>query len=237
MALDPNTIVETLGTILPGPAVLHEPTFSGNEWDYVKECLDTGWVSSAGKYVDKFEDMLAGVTGAGHAIATVTGTAALHTALVLAGVKAGDEVIVPALTFVGTANAVTQAGAIPHFADSEERTLGLDPAKLDEHLSRIADINGNVCRNKKTGKRIAAVVCVHIFGHPVDLDALASVAGDSVVARVRWEPDADIQAIVSGWPTHFNPVRGAALGFSHDSGMVEIIEAFIEDELGGSFIS
>jgi perosamine synthetase len=176
LTLNPKTIVETLAKVLPGPAGLHEPSFEGNEWDYVKECLDTGWVSSAGKYVDKFEAMLSDVTETGYAVATVTGTAALHTALTLTGVKTDDEVIVPALTFVGTANAVTYLGAIPHFADSEERTLGLDPAKLDDYLEQTVNVTRDGCINKKTGRRISAIICVHIFGHPVDLDALSQIS-------------------------------------------------------------
>lgn len=175
MTFDPETVVEALASVLSGPAALHEPTFAGNEWDYVKECLDTGWVSSVGKYVDRFEDMLVEFTGAGHAIATVNGTAALHASLILAGVEAGDEVIIPALTFVGTANAAAHLGAVPHFADAEERTLGLDAAKLEAHLADVAEVEDGECRNKKTGRRIAAAVAVHTFGHPLDLDPLVEV--------------------------------------------------------------
>ena len=168
-------VAAAIGRVLPGPAALHEPSFAGNEWDYVKDCLDTGWVSSVGAYVERFEGMLADITGAGHAVATVNGTAALHAALILAGVRRNDEVIVPGLAFVGTANAVTYLGAIPHFADADERTLGLDPAKLEAHLVDTAEVAEGVCRNKRTGRRIAAVVCVHTFGHPVELDPLAGV--------------------------------------------------------------
>ena len=175
MTLNPQTIVDALATVLRGPAMLHEPEFAGKEWDYVKDCLDTGWVSTAGKYVETFEDMLADYTGAGHAVACVNGTAALHACLVLAGIEAGDEIIMPALTFVGTANAAAGMGAVPHFADAEERTLGLDPIKLDAHLSDVAEIKGGVCRNKKTGRKIAACVPVHTFGHPVDMDPLVEV--------------------------------------------------------------
>lgn len=156
-------------------AALHEPWFTGNEWQYVKECLDTGWVSSAGKHVDEFERRLAEFTGGGHAVATVNGTAALHICLKLAGVARGDEVIVPALTFVATANAVAYCGGTPHFVDSEPRSLGLDAAKLRAHLQEIAERRAGVVVNRITGRRIAAVVAVHVFGHPVDAPAILEV--------------------------------------------------------------
>ena len=175
MTLEPNTIVDALTTVLREPAVLHEPTLAGNEWKYVKDCLDTGWVSTAGKYVETFESMLADITGARHAIATVNGTAALHAAFILGGIQTDNEVIMPALTFVGTANAAAMMGAVPHFADAEERTLGLDPSKLEEYLNDIAEVTPDGCRNKTTDRRIAAVVPVHTFGHPVDLDPLVEI--------------------------------------------------------------
>ncbi len=154
---------------------LHEPFFGGNEWAYVKECLDTGWVSSVGKFVDSFEQRLAEYTGIKRAVATVNGTAALHICLNLAGVEQGDEVLLPALTFVATANSVCYCGAIPHFVDSEEGTLGLDPFKLESYLLEAASINNDGCYNKLTGRRIRAVVPVHTFGHPVDLDPLVEL--------------------------------------------------------------
>src|SRR6266545_6469508 len=122
------------------PVALHEPRFAGHEWDYVKETLDSGWVSSAGKYVDRFEKELAERCEMPHAIATVNGTAALHACLLLAGVEPGDEVLMPALTFIATANAVSYCGAIPHLCDSERATLGLDPDKLDRHLAATAEL-------------------------------------------------------------------------------------------------
>jgi perosamine synthetase len=160
-----------------GTVPLHEPEFAGNEWAYVKECIDTGWVSSVGKFVDRFEQQLAEVTGAKHAVAVANGTAGLHIALVLAGVQPGDEVIVPALSFVGTANSASHAGAIPHFVDSEAATLGLDPQALADHLARIAERRGDALVNRETGRRIAAVVPMHAFGHAVDLDRLLEVCG------------------------------------------------------------
>ena len=180
-----QAIVEALATVLDGPAMLHEPALNGREWEYVKDCLDTGWVSTTGKYVETFEARLADFTGAKHAIACVNGTAALHAAFVLGGVEAGDEVIMPALTFVGTANAAAMMGAVPHFADAEERTLGIDPARLDAHLADIAEISNGVCRNTATGRRIAAIVPMHTFGHPVDLDPLVAIAEKYNVALIE----------------------------------------------------
>ena len=175
--LDVEDIVATLRGALPGDGAvgLHEPTFAGREWDYVKECLDTEWVSTAGSFVDRFEEDLAAYTGAEHAIAVVSGTAALHVGLRVAGVEAGDEVLVPALTFVATANAVSYLGATPHFVDSEERTLGLDPAKLHDYLEEIAEVREGTCVNTQTGRPITAVMPMHTFGHPVDLDSLQAV--------------------------------------------------------------
>lgn len=158
-----------------GFVTLHEPTFNGNEWAYVRECLDTGWVSSVGKFVDRFEEELAAYTGVKRAVAVVNGTAALHICLKLAGVEQADEVLIPSLTFVATANAVAYCGAIPHFVDCEERTLGLAPFTLDRYLEEIAEVDDNGCINRKTGRRIKAVVPMHTFGHPVDLDPLLDV--------------------------------------------------------------
>jgi perosamine synthetase len=159
------------GGVIP----LHEPRFAGREWAYVRECLDTGWVSSVGAFVDRFERDLAAYTGVKRAVAVVNGTAALHACLALAGVEPGDEVVVPALTFVATANAVVYCGAVPHFSDSEERTLGLDPVRLADHLSGTTERRGDGCHNRATGRRIKAVVPVHTYGHPVDLDPLLDV--------------------------------------------------------------
>lgn len=155
---------------------LHEPIFGGREKEYLAECIDTGWVSSVGKFVDRFEADLAGFTGARRAVAIVNGTCALHLALHLADVHPGDEVLVPALTFVATANAVAHLGAVPHFVDSEPGTLGIDPDKLAAHLSAIAEATENGCINRQTGRRIAAIVPMHVFGHPVRLGELLAIA-------------------------------------------------------------
>lgn len=181
----PALILERIASVVgPGPVALHEPLFAGNEWAYVKECIDSSFVSSVGPFVDRFEADLSTLTGA-HAVAVVNGTAALHVALQLAGVRPGDEVLVPALTFVATANAVTYCGAIPHFVDCDEERLGLDPAALVAHLSRIATPRAGGCVNRETGRVIRAVVPMHAFGHPVDLDALLALASDFGIAVVE----------------------------------------------------
>nr|WP_034645148.1 LegC family aminotransferase [Bacillus methanolicus] len=173
-------IVGKLKEVLPKKDFipLHEPSFVGNEWKYVKDCIDTGWVSSVGRYVELFEKNLAEFIGAKRAVAVVNGTAALHIALKILGVRENDEVLVPALTFIATANAVVYCGAIPHFVDVEERTLGLDPYKLNEYLYEIADIKNGVCYNKFTGRRIRAVVPMHTFGHPIDIETLIEVCNE-----------------------------------------------------------
>lgn len=169
----------------PEPAVLHEPSFAGNEWLYLKECLDSTFVSSVGKFVNQFEADLATYTGARHAVAVVNGTAALHIALVLAGVRAGDEVLVPALTFVATANAITYCGATPHFVDSEACTLGVGAEKLRSYLISNTEQRSGQCVNRISGRVIRALVPMHTFGHPVDVDGLLALAQDFNIALVE----------------------------------------------------
>lgn len=160
----------------PSPAALHEPVFAGQEIKYLSECIETGWVSSVGRFVDRFEQQLAEYTGARHAIAVVNGTAALHAALLTVDVDAGSEVLVPALTFIGTVNPIVYCGATPHFIESSPDTLGVDPDALVRYLADVAVVSGGVCRNRLTGARISALLPVHIFGHPLDMDALNEVA-------------------------------------------------------------
>ena len=186
--IEHRKILDTIRACLPAAyqkAALHEPLFAGNEWKYVKDCLDTGWVSSAGEYVGRFERMLEEFTGARHAIAAVNGTAALHICLLLVGVRPGDEVLIPSLTFIATANAVSYCGAVPHLVDSEERTLGLDPIALAAYLARIAEVRNGECINRASGRVIRAVMPMHTFGHPVDLDPLVELCARFRIALVE----------------------------------------------------
>jgi aminotransferase in exopolysaccharide biosynthesis len=167
------------------PVSLHEPTFEGNEWRYLRECLDSGFVSSIGQFVNRFEEAIAEFTGAKYAVAVVNGTEALHIALKLSGVSPGDEVLVPALTFIATANAVTYCGAIPHFVDSEELHLGIDAEKLRNYLASIASRHSDQTVNKETGRAIKAMVPMHTFGHPSNMDALLEVADEFSITLVE----------------------------------------------------
>ncbi|MEO6410735.1 MAG: LegC family aminotransferase [Burkholderiaceae bacterium] len=180
-----ETVRAIRSAIGAGPAALHEPRFRGNEWAYLKECLDSTYVSSVGKFVDRFESELATYTGAKRAIAVVNGTAALHMALRLAGVEPGDEVLLPTLTFIATANAVSYCQAIPHFVDSEERSFGMDAQALRDYLGTRTDQRSGHCIHRSTGRVIRAMVPMHVFGHPADIDALLGVAHDFRLALIE----------------------------------------------------
>lgn len=159
-----------------GPVALHAPEFGGNERRYLVECVDSTYVSSVGPFVEEFERRLADFTGARHAVAVVNGTAALHVALRLAGVRPGDEVLVPALTFVATANAIRYCDACPHFVDSELSTLGVDAGALRAYLERETTLENGVCVNLRTRRVIRALVPMHTFGHPVNMSGLVALA-------------------------------------------------------------
>ena len=177
----PRIITESIQKVLNHPqdiVSLHEPSFSGNELKYIQECIESTFVSSVGKFVDRFEKELAEYTKAKHVVAVVNGTEALHIALLLAGVKSGDEVLVPSMSFVATANAVSYCGAVPHFVDSNEQTLGIDPNALCDWLKTITNQHSGVCVNRKTGKRIKALVPVHVYGNPCELEGLLKIASD-----------------------------------------------------------
>lgn len=172
-------VVEAVQSVVGNsPAPLHEPDFDGNEWLYLKECLDSNYVSSVGQFVTQFESSLKDYTGAKYAVSVVNGTSALHIALKLAGVQSGDEVLIPALTFIATANAVTFCGAIPHFVDSEETTLGIAPDKLRDYLKVSTIQSSGLCVNRNTRRVIRALVPMHTFGHASNVDGLIEVANE-----------------------------------------------------------
>ncbi|KMN40527.1 LegC family aminotransferase [Lysinibacillus sp. LK3] len=154
---------------------LHEPTFNDKEVEYVTDCVKTGWVSSVGAYVNRFEEDLAKFVGVKRAVAVVNGTAALHIALKVAGVKAEDEVLMPSLTFIAAANAVSYLGAVPHFIDVSMNTLGVDADKLKIYLEQIGKLQNNQLYNRETGRRISALVPMHTFGHAADIEGLLKV--------------------------------------------------------------
>ena len=183
----PRAITQAISDVVgPQTAALHEPRFLGREWDYLKECLDSTFVSSVGKFVDRFETDLAAYTGARHVVAVVNGTAALHMALLLAGVEEGDQVLVPALTFVATANAVAYCRATPHFVDSEIRTLGVDAQALREHLRATTRQRDGHCVDRATGRIGGARTAMHAFGHPCENRALPGLAHENCTV-LCWE--------------------------------------------------
>ena len=154
---------------------LSVPKFIGNEKKYLEECIDTTFVSSVGKFVDRFEEMVAEYTGAKRAVVCVSGTNALHMAMMLTGVERDDEVLTQALTFIATCNAISYIGAHPVFIDVDRDTMGLSPKAMQKWLEVNAEIRNNTCYNKSTGRRIKCCVPMHSFGHPVHLDELLVV--------------------------------------------------------------
>ena len=185
------------------PIPLSEPEIRGNEWVYVKECLDSGWVSSAGTFVDRFERNLSALVESNHAVATSSGTAALHLALLVAGVQADEEVIVPSLTFIAPANAVRYVGAYPVFVDIESKYWQLDVEKVGDFIAKECAWRDGCLWNRQTGRRVSAVIPVHVLGHPTDLDPLCGLAAqyhlkviedasESLGSRYRQRPTGSI---------------------------------------------
>jgi aminotransferase in exopolysaccharide biosynthesis len=160
------------------------PEISGNEWKYVKECLDTGWVSSAGPFVNRFEQEISRHTGAGHAVAVVNGTAGLQLALLLAGVKPGDAVLVPTLTFIAPVNAVRYIGAEPVFLDCDDY-YNLAPEALEQFLVDACSTRVNGCVMKESGRRVAAVIVVHVFGNAADLERMLPICREHGIALIE----------------------------------------------------
>ena len=188
------------------------PVVAGNEWEYVKECLDTGYLA-AGPMLDRFEDALTALTGAKHAIPCASGTAALHVALIAAGVDPGDAVIVPTITFAATVNSAAYAGAQPVFIGCDEH-LNLDPEAVDAFLTEecVPGSGGPILRS--TGQRVAAMVPVHVFGVPCDMAAILATAKKHGVAVVE---DA-AESVGSTWTA--GSLAGRHTGTVGDSGIL-----------------
>ncbi len=172
-----NAIIEKIRSLFPAQDFipLHEPRFTGNDKAYVVDAIESTYVSSVGKYVDRFEQMICDYTGARYAVATVNGTAALHMSLLLAGVKRDELVITQPFSFIATCNAIRYIGADPLFIDISKKTLGLSAEKLASFLAVQTEIKDDGCYHKHSGKRIAACVPMHSFGHPVELDEIAAL--------------------------------------------------------------
>ena len=172
-----DLIVESIQKVTgKGPHQLHEPLFFGKEISYLKNTINQNFVSSAGEYVNKFEKKIKKYTKAKFAIAVVNGTQAIYISLKACGIKKNDEVLVPALTFVGTVNAVSYLDAKPHFIDSQIENFGINCLKLENYLNKITKFRGNECINKFTGNVIKAIIPVHVFGHPCNIQDIVKIA-------------------------------------------------------------
>lgn len=191
-----HTLFEPGAPTEPGMISLLTPEFSGNEWVYVKSCLDSGWLSSVGNFVERFEREFAAYVGTKFAVATASGTAALHIALLVAGVRPDDEVLVPTLTFIAPANAVRYVDAWPVFMDVDADYWQMDMNKIADFLKHECVSDKCMLRNKLTGRRISTVLPVHILGHPVDMQPLRELcekyglsivedASEALAARYR----------------------------------------------------
>ena len=205
-----NSIKNVIGKVSKkNPICLHEPYFKDTKAiDYLKDCIDTNWVSGNGSWVRKFEEKLCQITGSNHAIAVTNGTVALRLALHLIGVKPNDEVLIPPISFVATANAARHIGAIPHFVDIEKTSLGICPIALAEHLRNIAIRKSGLVLNKITGRKISAIVPVHVFGLPANLISIKNVANEWGIPIVE---DA-AEALGSKWISSQNTIHCGLIG-------------------------
>lgn len=164
---------------------LSVPKFIGNEKKYLEECIDTTFVSSVGKFVDRFEEDMARYTGAKKAVVCVSGTNALHMSLMLVGVERDDEVLTQALTFIATCNALSYIGAHPVFIDVDRSTMGLSPDATKEWLVKNAELRNGQCYNRNSGRRVKACVPMHTFGHPVRIDEIAAICAEYHIELVE----------------------------------------------------
>ena len=176
---------------------LHAPAFLGNEKKYLNECIDSTFVSSVGKFVDRFEKMVEEYTGARKAVVCVNGTNALHLAMIMAGIERGDEVLTQALTFVATCNAISYIGAYPVFLDVDRETMGLSPRALKEWLENNTGYKNGQCYNKRTGRRIKACVPMHTFGHPARVDEIRDLCDEYQLELVEDIPGLLVRSVRS----------------------------------------
>ena len=212
-----DEIIRRIRMLFPeGSIPLHAPLFVGNERDYLLDCIETTYVSSVGPYVKRFEAQIENFLGVKHAVAVSTGTAALELSLRVVDVKPRDEVLIPALTFVATANAVSYLGAIPHLVDSDEKTLGIDPYALRSWLEHISERSQGFYRNKFTGNRLKALVPMHTFGHLCDMDLLVGVANDY---RLELIEDA-AEALGSSYRDNYAGTIGSLGAFSFNGNKI-----------------
>jgi perosamine synthetase len=185
-ALSAKNVVNAIRSVLgKGAHQLHEPLLKGKEIIFVSDTIKRNFVSTAGEYVNRFEKAVKKFSKSNHAIAVVNGTQAIFVSLKVLGVRKDDEVLVPALTFVGTVNAISYIGAHPHFIDSSWENFGVNCDKLEKYLSKNAQIIGNRCINKSTGNVIKAIVPVHIFGHPCDIEKVIKISKKFKLAVVE----------------------------------------------------
>lgn len=177
--------MNTVPVITPSNIPLSEPEISGNEWKYVKECLDTGWVSSAGAFVQRFEEECAAYSGAAHAIAVANGTVGIHLALRLVGVRRDDEVLVSNMTFIAPVNAVSYCGAHPVLIDTSPVDWQIDPEKIARFLHLECEVRNDECFNKKSGRRVRAILPVHTLGLACRMDLIMELAKEFHLAVVE----------------------------------------------------
>jgi perosamine synthetase len=178
-------VIREYQDIPAGPVPLHEPRFWGNEKKYLCDTIDTTYVSSVGAYVNRFEEMMCRLTGSHYAVAVVNGTAAIHIALLAAGVQPGHEVITQPLTFVATSNGIVHAGAIPHYVDVDADTLGMSPQALQKRLEEMAELRDGICYNKITGRKISACLPMHTFGLCCRIEDIAALCRQYNIALVE----------------------------------------------------
>ncbi len=212
-----SELIQTIKSVTgDAPAALHEPLFNGNELAYTRECIESGYVSSVGAFVNRFEVELAETVGAKFAVATMNGTSALHLTLLAVGVKTGDEVICPALTFVATANAISYCGASPLFVDVNAADLGINYEKIDDFLSSNTEMRHGGLFNKATGCRISAIMPMHTFGHSANLQEIVIVAGKYNLPVIE---DA-AEALGSTYQNHHVGTRGLFGVFSFNGNKI-----------------